>query len=187
MRRSIDTSRRRIRPGHTLSERDWLELRARFARLKGQLKFCYDRELKQSRDYAEVVAALEEARASTGLPLQGYVIARGPNLGFWPDGWVAQDAGFGFECTRAAKELVLSAWAPPQLGGNQELRLEVDGVGGVVSLKPGEKATLRHLGPFKAGEQHRVTIRASRSWSPASEGSVDKRSLAWRLVDAVVE
>jgi hypothetical protein len=176
-----------IRPGHALTEGEWLELRNRFARLKGQLKFLYDRELRQSRDYAEVVAALDEARASTGLPLQGFVIARGPNRGFWPDGWVAQESGFGFECTRAAKELVLSAWAPPQLDGDQELTLEIDGKGYSVSLKPGQKTTLRHTGPFKVGEQHRVAIRASRSWSPAAEGGADKRGLAWRLVEAVVE
>ena len=48
---------RGLQSGQTLAHEDYLELRRRFAQLKGQLKFLYERELETSRQIAEMSAA----------------------------------------------------------------------------------------------------------------------------------
>lgn len=177
-----------IQPEQMLSEAQWLELRRRYAQLRGQLKFLYQRELKFSRDYDEVVQALHQARASNGLPLQGFVLCEGQTTGFWPDLWVAQELRFGFRTTRPAQGLTLNLWAPPQLSGAQVLTVRIDGSALTLSVAPGECATLRHAGNWPAGQVCQVSIDAAHSWMPSSGGdSVDARELAWRLIDAVVE
>ena len=175
-------------PGQLLNEPQWLDLRRRFAQLRGQLKFLYQRELKFSRDYDEVVAALHEARASNGLPLQGFVLRDGASSGHWPDGWVGSQLQFGFRTTRKARQLKLDLWAPSQLATAQELSIDIDGRGYTLALQPGQRAPIQHVGNWGADEACRVSIRASQTWQPSSNGqSPDSRELAYKLIEAVVE
>jgi len=175
-------------PGQPLDEARWLELRRRFAQLRGQLKFLYQRELKFSHDYAEVLAALDDARANTGLPLQGFVVGEGAVRGYWPDGWVAQEFTFAFRTTRKARGLTLDVWAPPKLSGEQDLAIEIDGKGYSLCLQPGQRTSIKHQGDWSAGHICHVSIVAPHSWAPSSTGeSLDNRALAYRLIEAVVE
>jgi hypothetical protein len=177
-----------IQAGQTLTEVQWLELRRRYAQLRGQLKFLYQRELKFSRDYDEILMALHELQASGGLPLQGFVVPEGVASGFWPDGWIGQRFEFGFRTTRKASELKLELWVPGQLAGNQELAIEIDGRGYSLTLAPGQRTTVKHVGNWAAGQGCKVSIRASRSWQPSTGGeSRDGRPLAYKLIEAIVE
>lgn len=177
-----------IQPGQMLSEVQWLELRRRYAQLRGQLKFLYQRELKFSQNHDDLVAALDQARATGGLPLQGFVVREGATSGYWPDNWVAQDLSFGFRTTRPAQALTLNLWAPTQLPSDQELTIRIDGTELALSVKPAECATLVHQGNWPAGHVCQVSIHAAQCFIPANGGdSIDARELAYRLIDAVVE
>jgi hypothetical protein len=162
-------------------------MRQRFGRLKGQLKFLYQRELKASRDYDEVIAALQQARERIGVPLQGFVLSVGQTTGMWPDNWVGSELQFAFRCTRPASSLKITLWAPPQLETPQEIRVEIDGVEIHATVPAGECVTITHDGQYAAEQVCPVRIHAAHTWCPAGSGQTDSRDLAWRLVEIVVE
>jgi hypothetical protein len=147
----------------------------------------YQRELRHSRDYDEVVNALHEARSSAGFPLQGFVLQRGALSGYWPDGWISSALTLAFEPTRPAQALQLRIWAPPQLPADTTLTLTVGDQQQTLALVPGEVGVLRMEQPFAAGQIYPLTLCASHSWIPASSGQADGRELVCRLMEAVLE
>lgn len=178
---------RELKPGQELSEAQWLDLRRRFAQLKGQLKFLYQREMRFSREREEIETALSQARAGCNLPLQGFVVPVGATVGYWPDGWIGAELQFAFKATRRASELKLDLWAPPQLDGDQELAIDIDGQQYTLDLRPGNRNALQHALKLKAGDICTIRIRASRQWVPSPDGQGDVRPLAYRLVEAILE
>lgn len=175
-------------PSLPLGDGNLLELRRRFAQLRGQLKFLYQRELKFSATQQQLIGALQEARNSSGLPLQGFILRGGPTIGFWPDGWIAQHLSFAFKPTRKARKLRLDFWVPPQLPSAQRLRIVIDSQTHILTIAPGQRGSLSHTANWAVGQLISVEVSADHVWSPASSGdSADERHLAAALIEAVVE
>jgi hypothetical protein len=173
--------------GHTLTAADVAELERRFAQLRGQLKFLYQRETDFTRQIANLEHALAEARSAQRVDLQGYATQDAGPVGFWPDGWAARDARFAFTPTQRAKGLVLDVWVPDRLDGPQQLTIRADGAVVEQTLRPGTRRSFRVPLTGHANQRVEVAIAASRDWTPKATGGDDERPLAWRLVHAGLE
>lgn len=173
--------------GRELSGEDMRELQKRFTRMRTQLRYLYDREKyfgtqMDARDYA-----LDEARRAQRLNLQGYATQPRGLRGVWPDDWASGEVTMTFIPTRAAKELTLELWSPPQLGTNQELRIELDGVAFAQALRPGMRTPVKLTQRMRAGQEIQLAIRSSHTWTPSADGtSGDQRALAFKILSAVL-
>jgi hypothetical protein len=176
------------RAGRELSAGDLRELQKRFARMRTQLRYLYDREKyfgtqMDARDYA-----LEEARRAHRLNLQGYATQPGGVQGVWPDDWAGAEMTLSFVPTRSARELELELWSPPQLGTNQELRIEFGGTAFTQMLRPGMRTLVKLTLRMGSGEEVKLTIRSSHTWTPSADGtSGDQRALAFKILSAVLD
>jgi hypothetical protein len=176
-----------IVPGSVLDEASHLRLRAGFARLRGQLRFLYQRETEFTRQIQALEGAIGEMRAAQKIDLQGYAIQHGVE-GCWPDGWCSSKIDLRFAPTRRASALHLDVWVPDRIDGVQVLSVQVDGATTEHRLKPGERRKLKLPLRGETGSQVEVGIVAARSWTPASAGgSGDLRSLAYRMIEATLE
>ena len=174
--------------GRSLDDRDLRELRNRFGRLRTQLRFLYDREKQFGKQIAAMEHAIHEARASQRIELQGYATQPQGAVGLWPDGWVTDTLTATFLPTRKATNLTFLLWAPPQLAGDQELQITISGKTYVQNLSPGARTPVSL--PLRAakGAEINLSIRASRTWIPAGEGSSgDQRKLAYKLLSASMD
>lgn len=89
--------------------------------------------------------------------------------------------------TRAARELTLELWSPPQLGTDQELRIELGGAAFTQVLRPGMRTPVRLACRMPAGEEVLLVIRSACTWTPGADGaSGDQRALAFRMLSAVL-
>ncbi|MEO6689519.1 MAG: 2OG-Fe(II) oxygenase [Dokdonella sp.] len=171
--------------GRELSDEDMHELHTRFTRMRTQLRYLYDREKQfgaqmDARDYA-----LDEARRAQRLNLQGYATQPHGVRGVWPDDWAGAEVTTSFVPTRAAKELILELWSPPQLEAHQELRIEIGGSSFTQVLRPGLRTPVPLALRMRAGEEVRLAIRSSHTWTPAAAGeSGDQRALAFKILSA---
>jgi hypothetical protein len=171
--------------GSTLGAGDVGELRGRFAHLRQQLRFLYQRELHFGAQIQSLEGALDEARTSQGFPLQGYAVPAGAVSGFWPDGWVARELRFAFKATEPVEALDLDLWVPPGLAGDQRLVVSVAGQRIEMRVRRGERERLSLPIALSRGGGLEVRIDADQAWSPKATGeSADERWLAWRLVEA---
>ncbi|SDD46644.1 2OG-Fe(II) oxygenase [Aquimonas voraii] len=171
--------------GSTLTEGLHRELSQRFANLRGQLKFLYEREQDFARQIQSLEHALSEARNAAGFPLQGYAVLIGGAQGYRPDGWCSGQLEVGFEACRAASGISLDVWVPEGVGPSQTLVFECGDYRASLELASGRRHDLRV--PLRMGKADRVrlSIRASSCWQPARAGdSQDQRELAWKLVAA---
>ncbi|MFB9068966.1 2OG-Fe(II) oxygenase [Pseudofulvimonas gallinarii] len=174
--------------GRTLDDADLRELRNRFARLRGQLRYLYDRELRFGAQLSELEAALDEARRGQRLDIQGFVSQPDGCTGLWPDGWAGAALATRLVPTRPARSLRLQLWAPPQLAGNQTLRFELDKQSHDYTLSPGDVTTINLPVDGRSGRDSDLRIHAERVWQPAAAGdSSDQRELAYRVVSVVIE
>ena len=175
------------RVGASLTESLHRELTQRFANLRGQLKFLYERERDFARQIQSLERALAEARSAAGFPLQGYAVLAGGAQGYWPDGWCTERLEVGFEASRAASGLSLDVWVPEGVGPSQTLTFDCGDYRASLDLASGRRHDLRI--PLRIGKGDRVhlTVRSSSSWQPARQGgSEDQRELAWKLVAATL-
>jgi hypothetical protein len=172
-------------PGSTLDARRVNDLRGRFERMRGQIKFLYDRE----RDFAAQIAGLEgalaQARAAVRLPLQGYATQLEAPNGFWPDGWVGREFSARMQPQKKMRSICIDLWVPEQLGGDQTLQIEINGNRWTHHVARGVCSTCVIDINASAGSELRLSIRADRVFVPAHVGeSDDGRELAWKLIDA---
>jgi hypothetical protein len=182
-----DTMPDDIVAGATLDERQVTELRGRFAHLRGQLKFLYDRELRFTAQIESLERALAEARSAAGFPLQGYAVCLGGAQGYWPDGWCAQRFALRFQPTRKATALMLDILVPGGLAGAQRLSISVGGQRGTLEIAPGRRQSIELPLSAKTGEAALLEVEAGGTWTPRDSGeSGDERALAWKLVEAVL-
>jgi hypothetical protein len=163
------------------------DLRGRFERILGQLKFLYDREKGFANQIAAMENALAQAHGALRLPLQGYATqARAPQ-GMWPDAWVTTEFSCAFEPQQKVRWLELDLWAPGQLEGNQVLEIEIGAQRWTHHLARGSRSRARLETKHPAGRELQLTIRASSSFVPASAGeSSDDRELAFRLLGVTI-
>ena len=180
-----DTMPKELHAGKRLTDADIMELTARFGRLRGQLKFLYDREKEFATQLAASEAMLAETRDSVRMPLQGYVTQSGAPRGLSPDGWVAQDFRVEFVPTRKAAGIVLEAWAPQRLDDNQSLQIDMNGKRWEHHIARGSRSKIELKANLDAGANVELSVRAGKTFNPARVGeSGDTRDLAWKLIDA---
>ncbi len=174
--------------GHTLREDDIGELSGRFARLRTQLRYLYEREKHFGAQIATLERALDEARAGQRLELQGYATQPDGVRGVWPDGWAGTEVGARIVPTRAITGLRLELWSPPQVGGDHELHIEFGGNAFTQILRPGMRTPIQLRLRARAGDEVDLKIRTTRSWTPAADGSSgDQRALAYKLLSAELD
>jgi hypothetical protein len=173
--------------GRELSDEDMRELHKRFTRMRTQLRYLYDREKHFGAQMYARDHALDEARRAQKLNLQGYATQPQGVRGVWPDDWASAGVAMTFVPTRALKDLTLELWSPPQLGANQELRIEIGGATFTQMLRPGMRTPVTLALRMRAGEEIRLAIRASHTWTPGADGtSSDQRALAFKILSAVL-
>jgi len=176
-----------IAAGQVLDDGSVRDLSRRFGRLRTQLRYLYDREKQFGARIAALEHALAEARGAQRLELQGYATQPRGAHGIWSDGWAAAEVAASFVPKKVASGLELELWSPPQLGTEQQLRIELAGRGFTQSLRPG--ALTRVSLPLRAreGEEVALTLHAGCTWTPAADGgSGDERALAYRIVGATL-
>lgn len=173
--------------GSVLDDERLMDLRVRFARLRGQLRFLYEREAGFSRQIEQLKLAVEQARAAQRVDLQGY--ARVDSVaGSWPDGWCGTRLEVDFTPSKSVRGVLVDLWVPPQLSGPQKLVLRCAGAEQVVELAPGARRSLRLASAAAVGASVTLSIEAALSWQPAAPGSGgDERPLAWRLLGITLE
>lgn len=174
-----------VAAGATLSATQVAEIDRRFAQLRGQLRFLYEREKDFTLQIESLERALAEARGAARVPLQGFAIQPRPPEGLWPDHWAGRNVTFAFEPTRSARHIEFDLWVPDQLDGPQVLELRVGAEHVSETLKPGARRRVRIVLPRWSGGAIEVAIAASRAWSPKASGaSADERELAFKLIGA---
>jgi Rps23 Pro-64 3,4-dihydroxylase Tpa1-like proline 4-hydroxylase len=174
--------------GRNLGEEDIRDLRNRFARLRTQLRYLYDREKKFGAQIAEMEQAIHEYRDSQRIELQGYATQPRPAIGIWMDRWVSDDLTVNLLPTRKVSTLNLVVWAPPQIQGDQELHIELAGKRFVQSLGKGVSTPISLAIKAAKGDEMILRIRATNTWIPAaSADSGDARKLSYRLLSACID
>ncbi len=168
--------------GDVIGAERHMDLRVRFARLRSQLRFLYERETGFTAQIETLKRALAEARAAQRIDLQGY--ARVSSVeGHWPDGWCARRLAVRFTPSRAVRGLEIDLWLPPQLDGPQRFSIRCGAAQVEAEVAPGARKTLRLPLALAADADAALVVEASRSWQPAASGSGgDERALAWRLL-----
>lgn len=175
-----------LREGTALDASDLTLLSQRFAQLRGQLRFLYRRELDFAEQLKRANQALDEARAASGFPLQGFVTLAGGAAGYWPDGWCARSLALTFTPTRAARGLLITVWVPDAIA-TQTLRFSIADYSGTLDIRSGSSASAQINLPFKARQSCTLRVHASHDWQPHATGGGDLRPLAYRLIEAVLE
>jgi len=176
-----------IQPGCVLDDAACLELRVRFARLRGQLKFLYQRETEFATQIESLKHALNDAKQAQRVDLQGYARVQMVD-GIWADGWVSQQLSVAFTPSRGVRALTVEVWVPPQMPTAQILRLACAGARTEASVAPGARSQLRLVVGVSKGIDARLEIEAGVQWQPAASGTGgDERQLAWRLLGITLD
>lgn len=175
-----------IAPGEVLAPELHDELRARFARMRGQLRFLYQRELEFTAQIERLKQALAEAQRAQRSPIEGYARTEAV-AGAWPDGWFGSRASIAFVPSRAVRGLEAVFWAPPAIA-EQTIALRWEGQSAEVQLRGGQRHQVRLPLAVKSGVSVLLEMRAERAWTPASDGSSsDQRALAYRVLGLTLE
>jgi hypothetical protein len=168
--------------GARLQDEDIDELRGRFAGLRGQLRFLYEREKQFTAQIARLEGALAEARAALRPDVEGYAKV-GSAQGYWPDGWCAREFSFEFKPTRDVRQVELEVWAPPGVDADQVLVVEIGGQRFETAVGAGRNRRCAWSIRLRAGTSVPVRIISSTTWRPASNtDSGDERELAFKLL-----
>jgi len=173
--------------GSVLTESSFFELRRRFAQLRGQLKYLYQRELEFSSQLTRANLALSEARAASAIPLQGFVVLMPQTSGYFPDGWCEKAFSFKFRAVRAGKKLKVECWIPNAIA-RQTMQLKIGEYRQTLEVSGGRGRAFEVALPLKSGNAAEVEITCTNAWIPSSDGSSgDQRALAFKLVGAIFE
>lgn len=170
-------------PGVTLDAARVNDLRGRFERMLGQLKFLYEREKQFAGQIAAMEGALTQARNALRLPLQGYAAQATAPLGIWPDRWVGKEFSANFTPQRKARGVELELWAPEQLLGDQVMEMEIQGKRWTHHVARGSRSRFSLDVKLRTGDAVELKIRSRYCFSPTAIGqSADDRELAWMLL-----
>jgi hypothetical protein len=170
-------------PGVTLDAQRVDDLRGRFERMFGQLKFLYERERQFAGQMAALEGALTQARNALRMPLQGYAVQDAAPLGMWPDRWVGKGFTAAFTPQRKARGVEIELWVPEQLAGDQVLEVELRGKRWTHHVARGSRSRFGVDVKLPAGDTVELGIRSRCCFSPAAIGqSADDRELAWMLL-----
>ena len=173
-----------LQPGMLIDEAQITNLRQRFERMLGQLKFLYDREKQFAAQIESANRALAEARRAQKADLQGYAIQNGAE-GLWPDGWVGREFVLRFTPTRRAKRIDLDVWAPSQLQDAQRLSIHLGGRSYEHFIQPGARTRIELKLDGAASTAQELRIVSNQVWKPSADGgSTDQRELAFKLIGA---
>lgn len=173
--------------GSTLDDDSHMDLRVRFARLRGQLRFLYARETQFTQQAALLKHALDAAISAQHIDVQGYAKVESVR-GIWADGWSSDQLAVSFTPSRAVRGLSVDVWVPPQLLATQLLTVKCAGVVCDAKVAAGARKTLKQSLRLEAGATVNLSIDAESTWQPAASGSGgDERPLAWRLLAITLE
>ena len=179
---------RGVKAGAVLTEEQHQAVVQRFTLARNMLQFLYQREQRFNRQIDVLRHALDAARQTQRLDLQGYALQSQAPSGIWPDGWASAELVFEFSPTRPARGLELDVSVPAQLETPQVLEITTGAGTETQSLEPDERRTLHVPLTAGPGDTVEVTVRASTAWCPKNAGtSGDDRSLAYRLLGASIE
>jgi hypothetical protein len=176
-----------VRAGEVLEDHDYQLVKQRFGLARTMLQFLYQREQRFNRQIDVLRRALDEARGSQRLDLQGYAVQPTAPTGLWPDSWASPELTFAFIPSKPVRALALDVMAPSKLE-SQVLEIAAGDWSGSEELQPGERRTLRIPIDADARERVKVEVRASASWCGKEQGvSEDDRRLAFRVLSAVID
>jgi 2OG-Fe(II) oxygenase superfamily len=174
-----------LQAGTTLDHAHVTDLRQRFDRLRGLLRFLYEREKNFSAEIQALDGALKEAQAGLRLPLQGYATQPQAPSGIWSDGWVGEELVCNFIPERKIRALELELWVSDKLDANQTLDLELDGKRWQHHIARGSRSHIVLELKRSAGVLLELRVRAAQVFEPVRVGSsTDERRLAWKLIAA---
>jgi hypothetical protein len=177
-----------LQAGMTLDHAHITDLRQRFDRLRGLLRFLYEREKSFSAQIQALDGALKATETALRFPLQGYATQSQAPFGIWPDGWVGEELICSFIPERKIRALELELWVPDKLDANQTLELELDGKCWQHHISRGTRSHIVLELKRSAGVLLELRVRAAKVFEPASKGfSTDERRLAWKLIAAVLQ
>ena len=180
-----DTMPSTLHAGATLTETDIADLNGRFARLRGQLKFLYEREKQFAVQIAELEGGLAEAQAALRLPLQGYTAQPVAPSGIWPDGWVGRRLEAQFIPQKKFTALRIELWVPAGLKKDQSLVIDVNGKRWNQHAARGSRTVVELNCSSVAMATVKLRIDADDAFVPAQSGeSGDARELAWKWLSA---
>ncbi len=129
-----------LRPGHTLSQRDVVEIQRHVHKRDAFLAFYQEKELADSARYQRLLDYHRAVARAVRLPLRGYVEQRGEARGYWPDGWLERELRFSVAAERPVCGGEITGLAPEGLPFPCEVAVE----------GPAERvsASLEGPGPF---------------------------------------
>jgi Rps23 Pro-64 3,4-dihydroxylase Tpa1-like proline 4-hydroxylase len=173
--------------GSVLAAADIAELRARFTRMRTQLRYLYEREKHFAAQFAAMDGALAEARGAVRLPLQGHATQDEAPQGMWPDRWVGVEFAGRFVPRRKLTAIEIDLWVSDQIDDAQMLDVEVNGIRSQHRVARGRRAQVNLKVSAAASSEVVLRIHAARQFVPAQSGqSGDDRALAWRLLDVTL-
>jgi hypothetical protein len=106
------------------------------------------------------------------------------SMGMWDDGWGAPSAALAFDADRAGR-LRLAFDVPPAIATAQRLSIHIDG--SRVTARADAAGRIAIALPLSRTGSHLLRIESQEGWVPSESGhGADKRTLAWRLIDAGV-
>jgi Rps23 Pro-64 3,4-dihydroxylase Tpa1-like proline 4-hydroxylase len=170
------------RAGHVLTDADMTDLDKRFLKVRRRLRYLYDRETAFTAQVAAIEHELAASRAAMRLPLQGYALQPSGCAGLWPDNWTSAAVTASVMTTRPVSELRLEVWVPPQVGPNQELKIQFGNESAIYQIPSGEVVQLSMPVTTTAGTTIELTLLAAHTWIPSADGSsADGRHIAYCL------
>jgi Rps23 Pro-64 3,4-dihydroxylase Tpa1-like proline 4-hydroxylase len=171
-------------PNRILSTDDLDMLKQRFAGLRGQLRFLYEREKRDSAKFAAVEHALGQARNAWRLPVQGYVKQPDAASGIWLDRWVSTRFRAQFIPQRTLRGLELELWAPDRLPTDQVLSIGLNDRHWEHHVAKGTQSNIKLNFKCASGAPVDLSVDAATCFVPAQvAASSDSRQLAWVLRD----
>ena len=168
--------------GRVLSAEDLDLLKQRFSGLRGQLRYLYQREKRDSAQLDVLERALAEARDSWRLPLEGYVVQPDAANGIWHDRWVGPEFSVRLVPQQSARSLEIELWAPDGLDDNLVLAISLGGQRWEHHVARGKRSTFQLKAKWSVGAVIDLRVSADRYFVPAEAGSSsDDRKLSWML------
>jgi hypothetical protein len=166
--------------GHTLSNADMEELQRLLIRRDEWINLYQKMELHKSRDFDQLSTYVQHLVARPSVPLTGYVLHEGAQVGLYGDGWAASNVSLRLRALMPVTKIVLRGFRPKTAPSTQ-MTISIDGAP-VVRQSISESFEVAAPLPKKMAETFQLEISCDgpRNWA-ASSG--DDRDLGYLLTE----
>lgn len=166
--------------GYTLSGADVEELQRLLIRRDEWITLYQEMELNKNRDFDQLSAYVQHLIARPSIPLTGYMLHEGPQVGLYGDGWAASNVSLRLKALMPVNKIVLRGYRPKTAPPTQ-LTISIDGAP-VVRQSISESFEVAAPLPKKTSETFQLEISCDgpRNWA-GSEG--DDRDLGYLLTE----